>query len=291
MADPNNPQPDWQTRDDPRATEPPVHPGPSFEGDSRMDNWLQRNTSARLIGAVFLIVAGVALFLNNIGLLPVHDIWRFWPLFLISVGIGKLLGRGTLKDRTWGVIEILFGLLFLSSNLHLFSIRLNDGTWIVGLILVATGVMSLISILDPTPGNFFPYQGFGRRLAFRRRYTGADAPPGSDRLLNEVAVFGNIKRRVEATDFLGGNIQSVFGSVELDLRLALIASGTAVVRIHCVFGAVKLVIPTNWSVAMRIVGAFGAAEDKTLPATRTDVLRPTLVLTGECAFGAVEVLN
>jgi hypothetical protein len=260
--------------------------------------------SGRLIGAVFLICAGIALFLNNIGLLPIRDIWRFWPLFLIAVGVGTLYGSRTNKDRAWGIIEIVFGLLFLGSNLHVFFFHFKDGTWIVGLVLVAVGFASLTGMLDPAwHAVRFDRRQRNRFDRYARRQYRRDLrhgfPPDSfttegivnERLIHEEAVFSSIKRRIITDAFAGGSIQSIFGSVELDLRLASVPSGTASIEVNCVFAAIKLSIPSNWRVSLRVAGGFGAVEDKTLPLTRSDIGGPMLIVNGNSVFGSVEVVN
>ena len=47
-----------------------------------------------LIPAVILILLGVTLLLNNLGIIDFdwRDIWRFWPVMLIIAGLG-MLGR------------------------------------------------------------------------------------------------------------------------------------------------------------------------------------------------------
>ncbi|HEX4771908.1 MAG TPA: DUF5668 domain-containing protein [Bryobacteraceae bacterium] len=260
--------------------------------------------SGRLIGAVFLICAGIALFLNNIGLLPIHNIWRFWPLFLIAIGVGKLYGSRTSQDRAWGIIAIVFGLLFLGSNLHVFMFHFKDGTWIIGLVLVAAGFASLAGMLDPAwHAVRFDIRQRKRMERYARRQYRRDLRRGfpadafttegvvSERLIHEEAVFSSIKRRVITDAFEGGSIQSVFGSVELDLRLASVPSGTAGIEVNCVFGSIKLTIPSNWRVSLRVAGGFGSVEDKTLPLTRTDIGGPMLIVNGSSVFGSVEVVN
>ena len=292
MPETNDPQDNQQQQQRPWPAETP---------EGRTVNYAP---SGRLLGAVFLIVAGIALFLNNIGLLPIHDIWRFWPLFLIAVGVGKLFGARTNRDRAWGVIAIVFGLLLLGSNLHIFFFHFRDGTWIVGLVLVAIGFASLAGLLDPAWHSMRFHHRHGRRSdRYARRQYRHDLrrgfPAGTftgegtvhETLIGEDAVFSSIKRRVITDAFAGGTIQSVFGSVELDLRLATVPSGTATIDINCVFASVKLSVPSNWRVSMRLAGGFGSIEDKTLPLTRTDISGPMLILNGNNVFGSVEVVN
>src|SRR5690348_5753066 len=86
-----------------------------------------RSPRMRLIVAIFLIGVGTLLFLCNINVLPIHNIWDFWPLALIAVGISKLSHR-TVSELVAGVLLALFGVLFLLLNLHVFSIRAWDGS-------------------------------------------------------------------------------------------------------------------------------------------------------------------
>jgi hypothetical protein len=268
------------------------------------DDSAPRTPSARLIGGVFLIVAGIALFLNNIGLLPIHNIWRFWPLFPIAVGVGKLMNARNDGDRLWGAIAVVVGGIFLGSNLHLFYFHFSDGTWIVGLVLIVVGFASLAGFLDPAR-HMMRFDRRHRRqwerMASRQARRNLRCGPPisefttegivSERLIREEAVFSSIKRRIISDAFAGGTIQSVFGSVELDLRLAAVPAGTAAIEVNCVFASVKLTVPSNWRVSMRMAGGFGAIEDKTLPLTRTDVTGPMLILNGNNVFGSVEVVN
>lgn len=282
--------------------------------DPTLDSQSVRSGNVRFAGAMFLIVAGIALFLNNVGLLPIYNIWRFWPVILIAVGIGKAFGNGTSKDRGWGMIELVFGVLFLGSNLHVFALHLNDATWIVGVILVVIGLASLAGMFDPAWNAIrsdkwrMHYaenwkQGYAdkrsRRFTCGRAARRGVVPPDaftsqgniSERLLHEEAVFSSIKRRIISDAFAGGSIQAVFASVELDLRLASIPAGTATIVVNSVFASVELKVPANWRVSARIAGGFGSLEDKTLPLTRTDIGGPMLIITGSNVFGSIEVSN
>ena len=63
-----------------------------------VDEWsslLPRGSSGgRLpVGPIVLIAVGVLFLLDNLGLLPLSEILRFWPLILIGVGIYSLYSR------------------------------------------------------------------------------------------------------------------------------------------------------------------------------------------------------
>ena len=227
----------------------------------------------RLVFAIFLIVGGTLLFLNNIGLFPVRDIWAYWPLLFVAFGISKLgCSRGSL-GRTWGIILIAVGALLIACNLGILHLR-DDVIWPV--LLIGLGVVVLVRTLESRKPNTigFPTQ----------------AVAVSDNLLKDWAVLGNVKRKVDVDDFLGGELISFFGSVDIDLRRARISPTVKSVTIeaNAVFGAVKLRLPGTWRVNVKGVGILGSFEDKTIP-PGTGVDTPIVVISGYSVFGAVEI--
>jgi hypothetical protein len=50
------------------------------------------------IGAVILIGLGVLFLLDELGILHFHNLWRFWPLVLIAIGVRVLMRR---SGRGW----------------------------------------------------------------------------------------------------------------------------------------------------------------------------------------------
>jgi hypothetical protein len=51
-------------------------------------------TGGRLpLGPVILIVVGVLFLLDNLGLLPLAEVLRYWPLILIAIGVYSLYSR------------------------------------------------------------------------------------------------------------------------------------------------------------------------------------------------------
>jgi len=239
-----------------------------------------RARSSRLFFAIFLIAAGTLLFLGNIGLLPIHDVWDYWPLGLIALGIGRLFTCANASARIWSVLMIVFGVFFLLLNFGVFHVQ--DGSWWLSLLLIALGVSALMKVLDPD--------------AARKRPVGF--PDGrwstsSDNLLKDTAIFAEIKRKIDSPNFQGGAANAVFGSVVLNLRRAQIspADHNASVEANAVFGSVKIRVPENWRVDIQGAAVLGAYSDKTLPPTTPDLETPTLIVSGYSVFGSVEIEN
>ena len=47
-------------------------------------------TPGFIVGCVFVVV-GSLLLLDKLNLIELHDLWRYWPLILIGIGVAKLL--------------------------------------------------------------------------------------------------------------------------------------------------------------------------------------------------------
>ena len=134
--------------------------------------------------------------------------------------------------RIWAVAAMLAGLLLLLDDFHI--IRVTMATiWPIG--LIAAGCMMLGSRLNWTslPGRFTVGSN-------------ANSRPVTNRL-EEVALFSQVRRCIETQSFEGGDLSSVFGGIELDLRWATISTQgkVAVLEANAAFGAIELRIPEN----------------------------------------------
>jgi len=241
-----------------------IHRGPASQG---------------VIFAVVMIAIGVLLFLDNIGLFRFRDIWQFWPVLPIALGVAKLFDSKGVASQVWAAMWILVGSAFLLDHLGLW--HMNWGT-IWPLAIVAFGVTMLVNALDRhqrTPIG---------------PLVGSCAGTTSENTLREWATFGGVKRRVDTQDFQGGEMVAVFGGIEIDLRRAGIAPGNkeVVIDANATFGGIELRVPENWIVIMRGIGVFGGYEDKTIPPRESDrATAPRLVIKGYAVFGGVSVQN
>ncbi|MBV9612374.1 MAG: hypothetical protein JO091_07870 [Acidobacteriaceae bacterium] len=236
----------------------------------------------RVFGAIFLIVAGVLLFLDDIGILRVHNIWDFWPLVLVGIGFSRLVTARSMAERFFGIVVGVFGVLFLLLTLHVVNIPGWDRGWPIGLMLVGFGLVALM-------------RSFEAGIAARPRvgFPAQAAGPSND-FIEENTVAGNVKRRVETTNFLGGSLTCYFGNIDLDLRRAQIGARNQSVRldINCFCGGAKIRVPDSWVVSLRAPAILGNVEDKTLPPrTVAGVDPPTLVITGQSVLGSIETEN
>lgn len=225
---------------------------------------------------IALIGGGVLLFLDNLGILPFRAASLFWPLIFIIYGTVTLSNSRTGPGSIWGVAALAAGGLLLLDNLHILHVTFRT-LW--PLVLIAVGVNMILYRMR--------WQQFGSKFI-------GNGDNGSYDRLHEFAIFSGVKRKVESKIFEGGEVASVFGGVEIDLRRAGIISAENVVSIeaNAVFGGIEIRVPETWRVSLQGTAVFGAYEDKTLPPRPEPGFNPPLlIIRGGTAFGAVVVQN
>src|SRR5689334_15350642 len=140
-----------------------------------------------------LVVAGVGVLflLDNLHLLRIHDVCKFWPLFLVALGSAKLVDSPHPREKTAGAVMVIVGGIFLATNLGLFSWSIWQ-FWPI--LLIAAGLMMLFN------------RGGAGLIAGVRLHP-------NDRLLKAdgVALFGGFKRRVVTDDYRGAHYVALFG--------------------------------------------------------------------------------
>ena len=231
-----------------------------------------RITPRLVIGGTILVV-GLLLMAQSFGLFPELDLWDFWPLILVAIGLRSLLHPSKPSSRTWGVILLVLGGLFLARNLHLHVIEFRY-VW-PALLVFLGGSLIWRSIRRPDEEDrpFVPV-------------------PGSANRLNEWSAFGGGKRQFSGEDFQGGEVTVVFGGTDIDLRGAGMVRDEAVVDVFAMFGGVELKVPESWNVHASGLPIFGGFDDKSRhPQPDPEHPPKRLLVRGTVIFGGVEVRN
>ena len=238
----------------------------------------RRPPAPGVIIAILIIGVGVLLFLDNFGLFHIYNVWRYWPVVLIAVGVSKLFDCRGAGGRLWAGMMIAAGVLFLLDALRIFHVGWH---LIWPLALVGLGISMLMKSLE-------------RKTLADRCVTTSSGDASAVDTLREWVVFGGIKRRLDTPNFQGGEMVAVFGGIDVDLRRANIADTVkeVVIDANATFGGIEVKVPETWRVITRGFGIFGGYEDKTIPPRPQEgVTAPTVVVTGYAIFGGVAVQN
>jgi hypothetical protein len=221
--------------------------------------------SPKLVLGIAIIVAGLLLTLDNLGLVETHVLFRLWPLVLVVMGIAKIRQERS-GSATGGWIMVFAGaflLLFTFGHGHL-------GEALGPMLVVALGILIVTKALKQN-------RGIPPELA------------RSEDFLQGTAIFGGFKRRVGTQTFKGGELTAIFGGYEVDLRQAALEGGQARVDVFVLFGGGELRVPEGWEVVNRATAIAGALNDNTHHGPMAPEARPRLVVTGLILFGGTEV--
>jgi len=247
----------------------------------RMDDRLRRRGYNRglshLVVGLFVVVVGVGLLLDNLGIYPIGDVWRYWPVIFILIGASKALESPYANGKILGGLMFLIGCGILADNLHLIP-GLHFGWEVVWPLLIIYFGASLL--LKGVGAGSCGWPNWNPNV------NRSDAAPD----FNYVAMFGGGKRRIESKEFRGGSAVAIFGGYNIDLRDAGIAGESATVDVNALFGGIDIRVPDTWQVEVRASAIFGGVDDKTAPPRTTPgVTPPKLIITGFAAFGGIVV--
>ena len=227
----------------------------------------------RLVAGLCIVLLGVVLTFDRLGLVEADRVLRLWPAILIVIGaliVTNSAGSG--RNINGIVLMIIGGWLLLTSIMV--NVRFWELFWPLILILLGVNLA---------------------RQAVRRKAS-QTSTDGRDRL-SLVAILSGVKRTSASGHFQGGDVVAFMGGGQLDLRQATIAPGEeAVIDIVAVMGGFEIWVPSSWTLSTPIVPIMGGVDDKRLPALPTnaalsaaDAPPPRLTLRGFVLMGGIQI--
>ncbi|HLH06296.1 MAG TPA: DUF5668 domain-containing protein [Terriglobales bacterium] len=226
----------------------------------------ERRNQGTLISGLIAIAIGGLFLLNTAGYIHIENLWRYWPVILIVLGVKELVHPGMRCGRgnvVGGGIMLIWGVLLLAASLG----YLGWGTmwpWF----LIGLGALLVWQAMRPKPA----------------------ALPLSAGVLHPECVFSSIEKVVTDQEFEQGSASAIFGGVELDFLQANMAKDTAVLEVNAVFGSIEVRVPMNWKVSLEAGVVFGACENHTRGPLPNSTMK-TLIVRGGVVFGSVEIKN
>ena len=220
-----------------------------------------RGTARYVIGGI-LVALGVLLLLSNTNIINLDWGWdlvrTWWPLLLIVWGLWELVSGG-FRFRLWPIILLLLGIGFQLSALGLWRWDFSV-VWPVFIVIVGVAIL-------------LGRRRRGRAGGRRRREEGHNRPPSGTVIEGTTvsragsgdswrAVFNSIEDTYTGQEFRGGEVETNFGNVALDLRDAVLADGSAHLDVNLTFGGLHLRVPPSWRVNLEQVSShLGQVQD------------------------------
>jgi len=245
----------------------------------------RRGERSRVWTGLFLVVIGALFIAREAGvMLPA---WLFtWPMLVFALGAFIFIKR---RFRSFGgLILMIVGGVFLYDNIDP-DISLRPFLWPA--FFVVAGLMIMLrprrhrkkkwleSTSSTTTGSV---NDTADNLCWEETIDHND-------VIDITTVFGGVKKKILSKHFRGGDITSIMGGTELDLRQADFKDRIVIDNLT-IFGGTKLIMPAEWDVQSDVVAMFGGVDDKRpLPSEGTQ--RKVIVLEGTCLFGGIEIKN
>jgi predicted membrane protein len=222
----------------------------------------------RIVLGLGIIVIGVLFLLGNLDIIDSHDYLRFWPAILIVIGVSYLIQSQDGSRRVWGVILTFIGAGMLLDRLYFIDFSIWS-YW--PLILVFVGGMMI-----------------WKSMMFSKSATTDNLDSGDNNsFIKAMAILGGFRRTSNAQDFKGGELTTIMGGLEIDLRDASM-KGEAVIDIFTIMGGVEMRVPDDWLVIIEGFPFMGGFEDKTRPPKDS---AKRLIIKGTVIMGGLEIKN
>jgi len=248
------------------------------------NNFNQPRQNGRIFAGLFLLFIG-GIFLMKEMSFPFFPDWFFtWPMILIAVGIYTGI-KHQFRNPAW-IILIIIGGVFLTDQIDM---GFNFHRFIVPIIIIGVG---LVMILRPRHRGDW---GNNEWRNWKQQNTASNVhgytqTSSTDDFFDSTAIFSGVKKVIVSKNFKGGDITCFMGGFEADLSQADIQTAPAIIDLTHVFGATKLVIPSNWQVRIDALSIFAGVEDKRQNQLNTDPSK-LLILKGTSIFGGIEIKN
>lgn len=222
-----------------------------------------------ILWGLLLVGVGIVLGLNALNITNIDIFFAgWWTLFIIVPCFANLF---TESDHTGNLIGLLIGVMLLLSSQDVIDF---DILWklLVPAILIIWGVSLIFK------------DSFKNK--FNEEVKKISQKANKD---NEYcATFSEQKVNFDNEKFEGTNLSAVFGSVDCDLRNAIIKKDT-VINVTAVFGGVNIHVPENMIVKVKSTSIFGGVSDKRKKNDKAEKNKITIYLNATCIFGGVEI--
>jgi predicted membrane protein len=259
-----------------------------------------RSITPKFIIGVCLVLMGVVLCLDQLGVMQSHHVLRFWPAALILVGL-VMLQRGERHSAMRALVLIVVGGWLLLNTLGLVSLDMWEFFWPLLLVFIGARIMMRnqgyrsgapqdLPGAGPAAGATPPGQGPTGQGPSGFNSASASSNSGEPVHASLFSLLSGSKRRWGKSVFRGAEITAFMGGCELDLRDALMSSGElAVVDVFVIMGGVNIFVPPNWTVSQEVEALLSGVHDKTHSVPSNPAQH--LLVRGTVVMGGVEISN
>ena len=224
------------------------------------------NNIKNILWGIILVIIGVIIGLNTIGITDIDIFFDGWWTLVIIVPC--FIGLFTNKDKTGNIIGLLVGVILLLGMQNIIDFNLIWKLLLPSIIVI-----------------------IGLSLIFKNTF--------NSKINNEIkklnnkntknneycATFSGQRIDFPNEEFKGATLNSVFGSITCDLREAKIKEDV-VINASSVFGGIDIIVPDDVNSKIKSNSIFGGVNNKK---KNNEDKKYTIYVYACCLFGGVDI--
>lgn len=211
---------------------------------------------SRIFIGIAVILIGIALVGNLLGLWEIKDIFDgWWAVIIVAASLSSIISD---RANLINIYFLIFGSVAFLCERNV--LKTDVSIWLLALylLIVVFGCKLVVSAF------------------FRREKVSTDTKKGD-------VSFEDKRLDFSGLEFDGGSYDVSFGSLTIDLKNATVADG-AKMNIDVSFGSATIIVPEGVTVSVKENASFGSVKNKT---GSGDGKR--LELCADVSFGSVEI--
>ena len=224
------------------------------------------NNIKNILWGIILVIIGVIIGLNTIGITDIDIFFDGWWTLVIIVPC--FIGLFTNKDKTGNIIGLLVGVILLLGMQNIIDF---NSIW--KLLLPSIIVIIGLSLIFKNTFN----SKINNEIKKLNNKNTKD---------NEYcATFSGQRIDFPNEEFKGATLNSVFGSITCDLREAKIKEDV-VINASSVFGGIDIIVPDDVNIKIKSNSIFGGVNNKK---KNNEDKKYTIYVNASCLFGGVDI--
>lgn len=123
-----------------------------------METRKSRGAVPGIVTGAILVVIGGLFVLDRLGVIEAGDLFDYWPMVLIGMGVTHLLAPRDSGDWAWGAVMLAAGAFFQARRLDWIDVRFGE-IWPVFLIFAGLGLILESALRRRRDGRSAPLAG------------------------------------------------------------------------------------------------------------------------------------
>jgi predicted membrane protein len=231
---------------------------------------MKNKIDIKVFFGIAIIAVGIVLFLDNMGLGLRVNIFDFWPLILVAIGLNQLVQHSEARQPVSGAIFLFIGVYFLLDEFFYLPFDLGD-LWPIIFIFIGYSML--------------------------KNHAWGSAPEGATAdFINLSFIVGGGDHKFTSQTLNGGKITAIMGGGTIDLRQASCTGDTLIIDTFAFWGGIEIIVPFHWQVNIQASPIMGAIENHTsspagIEGIEINLPPKSLIIKGTAIMGGVEVKN